>query len=346
MKQFQKLFLLLTLVVILSGFKKNHFDNNISVPGSAQINIADVKVVEGNAGPKRVQVIVTISGERSEPATVKYNTKDGTASSVAGSDYVAASGIIDFAKDEMVKRIIVSINGERAVEADENFEILLSSPSGAGLARESGKVIILNDDFSPGNVPASVFGGIGTVGANISGNIPVYEVRFTFTGYVTLAATNPDCGVRSNGTVVLTGLLAGKENVEDDDDINYRGNLQMDMDIDLCSVMRLTNGEDRICAITVIGSGPVNAELEIKYDARGGYMKIEHTSGLFLKNCFGSCDHDQINEETDMVPNRTIASIFNGYELPMLTNRTLTVGRYVVTGDMGETVVEVLRKLN
>jgi hypothetical protein len=53
-----------------------------------------------------------------------------------------------------------------------------------------------------------------------------------------------------------------------------------------------------------------------------------------------------MNEEEDMVPNKTIASIFNGYELPMLKTRTLRVGRYAVSGESGETVVEVLRKLN
>ncbi len=46
-----------------------------------------------------------------------------------------------------------------------------------------------------------------------------------------------------------------------------------------------------------------------------------------------------------MVPNKTIASIFNGRDLPMLTNRTLRVGRYVETGSGNETVVEVLRKV-
>jgi hypothetical protein len=98
--------------------------------------------------------------------------------------------------------------------------------------------------------------------------------------------------------------------------------------------------------MTVIGSGPVKAELEIYFDARGGYIKIERTSGQFLSNVYGSCDQAQIDEEQTMVPIKTIASIFNGRELPMLTDRTLKVGRWVETDGENETVVEVLRVVN
>ena len=50
-------------------------------------------------------------------------------------------------------------------------------------------------------------------------------------------------------------------------------------------------------------------------------------------------------DEEKMVPNKTIASIFNGRDLPMLTERRLRVGRYVETEDQNETVVEVIRKI-
>jgi hypothetical protein len=47
-----------------------------------------------------------------------------------------------------------------------------------------------------------------------------------------------------------------------------------------------------------------------------------------------------------MVPNETVASIFNGFELPMLKDRTLRKGLYPSHKSAeGETVVEVLRKI-
>lgn len=337
-------------VILISGTNKKRtstikITNRIGAFGaSPEINIADMRVVEGNQGKKTVEVLVAISNDAHGAVTVTYATKNGTAT--AGSDYVAANGSVMFSQGEMEKWITATIIGDIECEDDEKFEVVLSSASGAALKDSTGSVTIVNDDCQRGARSGSGSGGGTGPGGTGGANFSAYEVRFTYTGYSSLFVGNPECGVRSTGRVVLTGLLAGPENVGDDDDIMYTGVLQMDMNIDLCSVMRLPGTDkDKICAITMIGSGPVNTELEIYYDQRGGYVKIEHKSGMFLKNAFGSCDNAQINEELDMIPNRTIASIFNGLELPMLIDRTLRVGRYAVTGDYGETVVEVLRKI-
>lgn len=173
-----------------------------------------------------------------------------------------------------------------------------------------------------------------------------YEVKFTYTGYVSFLGDAPDCQVGSGGKVTLTGILRGEENVRRSDDIYYEGTLQMDMNISICSVKRLTNGEDVLCSISVTGSGLVKTKLEIQFDGRGGYFQItDTTSRGFTKNVGGSCDPEQTDEERKMVPLQTIASVFNGLELPMLNQRTLQVGRYVDRVDQGETVVEVLRKV-
>jgi hypothetical protein len=341
MKQFLVIPLFIASMAFLIGFKKNDHADHRTDATSTELSIADVQIVEGNAGQNSVEVMVSISEVTTAPVTVAYTTKDGTATD--SSDYLRAEGSVTFTPGEMVKWIKVLIIGEVVCEDDEKFEIILSNASGATLKDKAGTVTIINDDCRRGSMSGSIPGG--TTPPTPTGNVSfsVYEVRLTHTGYATLAGSASDCGVRSNGKVVLTGLLAGAENVGADDDIVYKGVLQMDMNIDICSVTRLLNGEDKQCAITVVGSGPVTTELEIQFDHRGGYIKIEHKSGLFLKNLFGTCDNAQIHDEWDMVPNKTIASIFNGYELPMLTDRTLRVGRYVDRGDEGETVVEVLR---
>lgn len=172
-----------------------------------------------------------------------------------------------------------------------------------------------------------------------------YEVRLTFTGYTSLYGTAADCPIRKNGTVVLTGSLSGDETVDTDNDIVYTGILQLTIDMDICSAKRLPNGEDKLCGMTVTGSGPVKTELEIQYDHRGGYIKIKYdtTLGVFKKSVVGDCDHKELIEEENMVPNETIASVFNGTPLPMLTNRTLKKGTYVEAGDAGKMAIEVLR---
>lgn len=191
---------------------------------------------------------------------------------------------------------------------------------------------------------------IDLVGNN---TLSVYDVRLTFTGYTTFYGGPPDCPIRPNGKVVLNGLLSGTENVDSDDDITYTGILQLKIDMDICSAKRLPNGEDKLCTMTVTGSGPVKTELELYYNgsgqdsARGGYINISYDStlGKFEKLVIGDCDVHQVAEEQKMVPNKTIASIFNGVELPMLKSRTLRVGTYVETGSSGKLEVQVLRKV-
>lgn len=173
-----------------------------------------------------------------------------------------------------------------------------------------------------------------------------YEVRFIYTGFTSFHGDASVCPVRTNGTVVLAGLLKGIENVSADDDISYEGTLQLDMDIDICSV-KGEGGNAKMCNITVTGSGPVKTELVIYYDGRGGYIQIKDTTSRgFRKNAAGTCDLAEIAEERLMIPLKTIATIFNGLELPMLTQRTLRKGPpQIIRTAEGELLVEVLRKV-
>ena len=368
MKQSRILLLLITAAVLLTGFKENNLENKINA--APRVSIANVSVVEGNQGQRTVEVMVIIS-EVTNPVTITYTTRNGTAS--AGSDYEAAKGSLDFADGQMMKKIAVLVKGDVDCEQDETFDIVLSDALGITSGNSIGTVTILNDDCLRGSKSAggnnnksnsvgnnnnnsvgnnnnnsnSAAGNSNStsIGSNINANLSVYEVRLTFTGYTTFYGTAADCGIRPNGKVTLSGLLSGAEDTSSDDDIMYTGALQLDIDMDICSAKRLPNGEDRLCGITVLGCGPVKTELEVQFDQRGGYVKIEDESHEFIKMAVGNCDKSQIMEEQDMIPNKTIASIFNGTPLPMLTNRTLTVGRYVETGTSGEMVVEVLRKI-
>ena len=180
----------------------------------------------------------------------------------------------------------------------------------------------------------------------ISADTSIYEVRFSFTGYQSFSGDASDCPIRPSGTVVLKGLLKGIENVGRDDDVQYTGILQLDIDIDICSV-KGEGGNAKLCGITITGSGLVKTELEIYYDGRGGYIQIKDTTSRgFRKNASGTCDQGEIAEERIMIPLKTIASEFNGLELPMLTHRTLREGpSQIVLTEQGELLVEVLRKI-
>ncbi len=296
-----------------------------------EISIADKRNPEGNAGHITIEIIVCLSQTAPGPVKVSYSTKDGKA--IAGTDYIAAHGIISFEKGDLLKKINIDLIGELLCEEDEKFEIQLSDPSGATLSHETATITIENDDcFSTNsNLP------------NGGRNLKAYEVRFTHTGFTTFFGGPSECPIRANGKVVLYGIVYGAENVPADDDINYLGTLQLDMDIDICSVDGQGDNAN-LCSMRAIGSGQVNTTLDIYFDARGGYVKIENKSINFLRSITGTCGHEQMVEEKGMIPNKTIATIFNGRDLPMLTNRTLTLGRFVEDdGEGNVTVVEVLR---
>jgi hypothetical protein len=305
--------------------------NYISVP--PEVSISDTRIIEGDTGRKIVEVMVTLSQPAPALVTVSFSTRNGTAT-VAGPDYIAAEGSVTFNRNEVVKWISILIIGERVCEEDEKFEIILSNPSGAALGDESGTITIINDDCNLSNLNLPSGAGRG---------LSIYEVRLTHTGFTTFLTGPPECPIRPDGRVTLTGLLYGAENVPADDDIVYTGTLQLDMDMDICSVDG-ADDQNNLCGMRAVGSGPVYTTLEIYFDNRGGYIKIENKSASFLRSLTGTCGQLQKDEERTMIPNKTIATIFNGRDLPMLTSRTLTVGRFVEDdGEGNVTVVEVLR---
>lgn len=310
--------LIVLLFFYLTAFSNTHININQVLPG--------ISIAEGNGGQRNIEIMILLSFMTKDPVAVSYTTQNGSAT--AGSDYIAAYGSTSFAPGERMKKITVAVIGDAGCEPNESFEIILRNPSGATLLDSSGKVTIVNDDC-------------------MGGNLSVYEVRLIFTGYTTFTGTPADCKIQPNGKVVLTGLISGNEKVSTEDDIVYIGNLHLEIDIDICSSSLIEDplGGFPHCGMTVLGSGPVTTELEIYYDHRGGYIKNENKTGDFISVVLGSCDQQQIDEEKGMVPNKTIASVFNGRDLFKLTTRTLQVGKYVETENGFETVVEVLRKI-
>jgi endoglucanase len=113
-------------------------------PTLPNLALADMSVMEGNAGSKEALVTVSLSMSSTEAVTVNYATANGTAQ--AGSDYVAKSGTLTFAPGETSKTIAVSVIGDTAVEANETFLLNLSSPTKAALADGQSVVTITNDD--------------------------------------------------------------------------------------------------------------------------------------------------------------------------------------------------------
>ena len=111
------------------------------------LSIGHAQALEGNAGTRQMVFTITLSQPAQGAVTLAFTTRDGTA--MAGSDYDALSGTLNFAAGETSKTIAITLRGDTADEADESFEIALSGLTGAGFAQSSARGTILNDDAPP-----------------------------------------------------------------------------------------------------------------------------------------------------------------------------------------------------
>ncbi|HEX6848673.1 MAG TPA: Calx-beta domain-containing protein [Chitinophagaceae bacterium] len=339
------------LTILLTGFRNNNSCQNLLSVKTVttiskanaelpEINIADVTAIQGNKGQSPVEVLIYLSQASPEPVTVEYSTENETA--MAGVDYASTSGTIRFDPGETSKWITVMILGEVAADPDEDAVL----PATVSLRVQIKKVIgaLIKKKSTIINIIKNI---LKDPRFN-QGDKSVYHVRMTYTGYTGETAELSKCPVRSNGRVVLDGIMTGYEKVGDDDPVIYTGTLFMYINIDICSIERLPDGQDEFCSIKVTGCGQVESELELNASAGYGYIKINHDptkNGGFGRAVAGSC-YSQLGDELKMIPNESISSIFNGLQLDMLQERILRKGVYPKQKTAeGEIIVEVVQKI-
>ena len=112
--------------------------------GNATLSVAGGRANEGS--DTEITFRVTVHPAASQPVTVDYATRDGTAK--AGADYTATSGTLTFAPGETLKLVSVPVLDDAVDEGNEHFLLRLSAPRGAYLRRARREAIgqIINDD--------------------------------------------------------------------------------------------------------------------------------------------------------------------------------------------------------
>ena len=135
--------------------------------GLSSLTISDVTVDEGNTGTTNAAFDVTLSPTSTQVIQVDYTTMPGTAT--AGEDFVSTSGTLTFNPGESTQTIEVPVNGDLIDEgADEDFNVVLSNPTNANIADDSGSGTIQDEDnarFSLGPFITVREGDSGTVSA-------------------------------------------------------------------------------------------------------------------------------------------------------------------------------------
>lgn len=137
-----------------------------------------------------VSIPVYRSGSTAQAVSVNYATAAGTAT--AGSDFVAASGTLNWAVgDSSTKNIVITLSDDTAFESTENFTVILSSPStGANLSPSETTAMVnvtSNDDSlaivsSTGNLTPD-FGSTVTLSATFTGaaSLTGQPISYTWT---------------------------------------------------------------------------------------------------------------------------------------------------------------------
>ena len=93
-----------------------------------KITIGDVQTIDSSVG-RELTFIVSLDAVSSQTVTVDYATVGGTA--VAGEDYHATSGTINFAPGETQKTITVNTTGTSYLDRDEYFNLDLANATNA-----------------------------------------------------------------------------------------------------------------------------------------------------------------------------------------------------------------------
>ncbi len=170
------------------------------------LTINDVSQNEGDSGTTAYTFTVSLSAASGQQVTTDFATADGTAGS---SDYQAVTGTLTFAPGETSQTIVVAVNGDTGLEADETFTVNLSSAVNATIGDATGLGTIVNDDtiaaVSAADVTVNEADGTATVTLSLSATVAA-----TTSVQVTTSAGTATAGADYTETTTTVTFIAGE----------------------------------------------------------------------------------------------------------------------------------------
>ncbi|MDT9341132.1 sodium:calcium exchanger, partial [Trichodesmium erythraeum 21-75] len=109
-----------------------------------EISISDAFLTEGNTEKKEMEFEVKLDKSSTQTVKVNYETVEGSAK--LGKDFQKKRGVVIFKPGETKKTVNVPILGDTDNEANEKFEVTLSSPKNAKLSDGKGVGTIQDND--------------------------------------------------------------------------------------------------------------------------------------------------------------------------------------------------------
>jgi len=109
------------------------------------LSIGDIRVMEGGSGTVPATFTLSLTSAFPRAVTVAYATRDGSAT-LNDNDYAASQGTVTFAPGQTTQTVTVNVNGDRRLETDETFSLVLSTPTNTTLGRALAICTIVNDE--------------------------------------------------------------------------------------------------------------------------------------------------------------------------------------------------------
>ena len=109
----------------------------------ASVTVSDLVIVEGNSGTTTAEVTVTADTVQASDLVVSYTTHDGTADS---GDYTGGSSTVTILAGQSTAVIEIPILGDTDEEADETFQVELTSVAGPGVVGSPGTATVTIED--------------------------------------------------------------------------------------------------------------------------------------------------------------------------------------------------------
>lgn len=204
------------------------------------LTIQDAATAEGNTGYQQMAFLVMLSGLTEVDALAQFTTVSNTAN-VDDADYIEASGPVSFPVGTLTQTIEIDIAGDFIDEDDELFYVNLSHAADATIADYQAVGTIENDDFASIVVSPSI--GLFTTEAGgeaeftaALGSQPKTNVTISITISDPTEARllQPSSGnlsfTNTNWNIPQIVRLAGQDDNEDDDHVEYRATLTSSSD--------------------------------------------------------------------------------------------------------------------
>lgn len=155
---------------------------------------------------------VSLSAASGKTASVSFSTANGTA--VAGTDFVAASGVVTFPPGSTQRSVGVTVTGDAIDELDETFTLNLATPVNAGIADGQG-VATIDDDDGPGVSVSDVVvteGNAGTSTSTFTATLSAPSVQQVTVAYATSdgTATAGSDYVATSGTLTFPAGMTSR----------------------------------------------------------------------------------------------------------------------------------------